>query len=167
MIPCAFVGFMGGSLYFGSLETDPLKPIMVRFLFIRCWKSLKLVSGNRSTYVLWRVHIRLHGYTPTTQPFNFPLIIRSGLGAVIGPSIGSMFWRIAYRRQLLQIDARDREFFQRIAKNRVDAALQSPTNPVPDYYGTYSSQHRVHSILIRSSNYSGEKVGSLHQYRQV
>lgn len=31
MVPCAFAGFMGGTLYFGSLETDPLKPIMVRF----------------------------------------------------------------------------------------------------------------------------------------
>lgn len=31
-IPCALVGFFGGSFYFGSLATDPTKPIMVRRL---------------------------------------------------------------------------------------------------------------------------------------
>ncbi|KAG6906519.1 hypothetical protein DXG01_013484 [Tephrocybe rancida] len=29
-IPCALLGFFGGATYFGSLETDPAKPIMVR-----------------------------------------------------------------------------------------------------------------------------------------
>jgi len=27
-IPCALLGFFGGAAYFGTLETDPLKPIM-------------------------------------------------------------------------------------------------------------------------------------------
>ncbi|KAF8969662.1 mitochondrial import protein Pam17 [Flammula alnicola] len=63
------------------------------------------------------------------------------------PTIGGSIWRFTHRRVLPQIDAKDREFFRRIAKNRVDASLQNPTQPVPDYY-------------------AGEKVGSLHQYRQ-
>jgi hypothetical protein len=29
MVPCALLGFFGGATYFGNLETDPLKPIMV------------------------------------------------------------------------------------------------------------------------------------------
>ncbi len=37
----------------------------------------------------------------------------------------------------MHIDAKDREFFRRIAKNRVDVSLQNPTQPVPDYYGIY------------------------------
>jgi len=68
-----------------------------------------------------------------------------GAGAIIGPTIGTSLWRLQYRRLLPLIDAKDHLFFQRIAKNRVDATLQSPTNPVPDYYG--------------------EKIGSLHEYR--
>ncbi|KAG8901698.1 TIM23 complex component, partial [Tulasnella sp. 403] len=51
-----------------------------------------------------------------------------------------------HRKALASIEARDREFYHRIVKNRVDPSRQSPMNPVPDYYG--------------------EKVGSLRQYRQ-
>ena len=58
-----------------------------------------------------------------------------GLGALIGPSIGTALWRSTHRRMLPQIDAKDREFFRRVAKNRVDVSLQNPTQPVPDYYG--------------------------------
>lgn len=30
-IPCALLGFFGGAAYFGALETDPTKPIMVSY----------------------------------------------------------------------------------------------------------------------------------------
>ncbi|KAF8912125.1 mitochondrial import protein Pam17-domain-containing protein [Gymnopilus junonius] len=69
-----------------------------------------------------------------------------GFGALIGPTLGASIWRFRNRNILDLIDRRDTEFFQRIAKNRVDPTLQSPTQPVPDYYG--------------------EKIGSLAQYRQ-
>lgn len=29
MIPCALLGFVGGAAYFGNLDVDPMKPIMV------------------------------------------------------------------------------------------------------------------------------------------
>ncbi|KAG6817777.1 hypothetical protein H0H87_003185 [Tephrocybe sp. NHM501043] len=112
-IPCALLGFFGGATYFGSLETDPAKPIM------------------------------------GIDPFFFYgacTVGCVGIGALIGPSIGSALWSARHRNQMALVDAMDREFYRRIAKNRVDASLQSPTHPVPDYYG--------------------EKVGSLHQYRQ-
>jgi len=69
-----------------------------------------------------------------------------GLGSLIGPTIGSSLWRLTHRHAMKLIDDREREFFQHIAKNRVDPSYQSPTNPIPDFYG--------------------EKIGSLHQYRQ-
>ncbi|KAH0583513.1 Presequence translocated-associated motor subunit PAM17, mitochondrial [Termitomyces sp. J132] len=112
-IPCALLGFFGGAAYFGSLETDPTRPIM------------------------------------GIDPFFFYgacTVACVGTGALIGPSIGAAAWRARHRNQLALVDAMDREFYRRIAKNRVDASLQSPTHPVPDYYG--------------------EKIGSLHQYRQ-
>ncbi|KDQ14553.1 hypothetical protein BOTBODRAFT_55402 [Botryobasidium botryosum FD-172 SS1] len=69
-----------------------------------------------------------------------------GLGYLLGPVVGGSLWRMTHRRTLARIEARDREFHQHIVKNRVDPSRQSATNPVPDYYG--------------------EKIGSLHQYRQ-
>jgi hypothetical protein len=68
-----------------------------------------------------------------------------GTGAIIGPTIGTFLWRMQYRRLLPLIDAKDHLFFQRIAKNRVDATLQSPTNPVPDYYGKSYIMNCCHS----------------------
>lgn len=67
-------------------------------------------------------------------------------GYVVGPSIGSTVWRVLNRKSVAKIDALDRQFFKHIARNRVDASLQSATAPVPDYYG--------------------EKIGSLRQYKQ-
>ncbi|KAI6109622.1 mitochondrial import protein Pam17 [Pisolithus sp. B1] len=69
-----------------------------------------------------------------------------GLGYLIGPVVGSACWRLTHRRTMGLIEEKDREFHKRIVKNRVDPTAQSATNPVPDYHG--------------------EKVGSLHQYRQ-
>ncbi|KAI0062351.1 mitochondrial import protein Pam17 [Artomyces pyxidatus] len=69
-----------------------------------------------------------------------------GAGYLVGPIIGSACWRLTHRRTMALIEARDREFHKRIVKNRVDPTAQSATNPVPDFYG--------------------EKIGSLHQYRQ-
>jgi len=69
-----------------------------------------------------------------------------GAGYLVGPIIGSTLWRVTHRRTMTLIEARDREFHQHIVKNRVDPTAQSATNPVPDFYG--------------------EKIGSLHQYKQ-
>ncbi|KAJ7436217.1 mitochondrial import protein Pam17 [Mycena latifolia] len=112
-IPCSMIGFFGGSLYFGSLQTDPTKPIM--------------------------------GIDPMMF-YGGCTVLCMGAGWLIGPSLGSTLWRVLNRKSIAKIDARDREFYKHVAKNRVDAALQSATNPVPDYYG--------------------EKIGSLRQYRQ-
>jgi len=68
-----------------------------------------------------------------------------GLGWLLGPFLGGNLWRLSHRKALKSIEARDREFYHHVVNNRVDAALQSPVAPVPDYYG--------------------EKVGSLTQYR--
>jgi mitochondrial import inner membrane translocase subunit TIM23 len=85
------------------------------------------------------------------------------MGALIGPTIGSAVWRLRHRHKIAVLDEMDREFFKRIAKNRVDASLQSPTNPVPDYYGMYDFGFCMLSLIL----FLGEKIGSLHQYRQV
>ncbi|KAE9398951.1 presequence translocated-associated motor subunit PAM17 [Gymnopus androsaceus JB14] len=97
-IPSSILGLAAGALYFGSLDTDPMKPIM------------------------------------GIDPFMFYGICTTacmGAGYIVGPSLGGRFGE--------RIDAMDRQFYERISKNRVDVTLQSPTS---------------------------ERIGSLHQYRQ-
>ncbi|KAG1728634.1 mitochondrial import protein Pam17 [Suillus paluster] len=110
-IPACILGFAGGLAYFGSLESDATKPIMIRYFS----------TGGCTVSCM-------------------------GLGYLIGPAIGAAGWRMTHRRAMNLIEAKDREFHQHIVKNRVDPTAQSATNPVPDFYG--------------------EKIGSLHQYRQ-
>ncbi|THH28497.1 hypothetical protein EUX98_g5692 [Antrodiella citrinella] len=91
---------------------------------------------------------------PTKPIFNIdPMVVYAvatlgcaGFGYLVGPVIGSYCWRLAHRRTMKLIEARDRRFHEHIVKNRVDPTSQSATNPVPDFYG--------------------EKIGSLNDYRQ-
>jgi len=87
----------------------------------------------------------IFGFDPL-YVYGFATMACGGLGYLIGPSIGSSFWRLTHRRTMSLIEVKDREFHKRIVKNRVDPTAQSATNPVPDYYG--------------------ERIGSLRQYRQ-
>lgn len=99
------------------------------------------------------------------QPWQRTTINASaGLGALVGPTVGTSLWRMSHRNNLALIDAKDAEFYQRIAKNRVDASLQSPTSPIPDYYGMPELFHLSPPI---EGSPPGEKIGSVHQYRQV
>lgn len=112
-VPAAFLGLSAGITYFGSLETDPTKPIF--------------------------------GFDPF-MVYGALTVVCAGFGALLGPTVGGSIWRMTHRQKLDQIDAKDREFLEHISKNRVNASLQSANSPMPDYYG--------------------ERVGSLHQYRQ-
>lgn len=102
----------------------------------------------------------------------------AGLGYLFGPILGSALWRFSNRHTMRLIEARDRQFHQHIVKNRVDPSAQSATNPVPDFYGEKTillqsernSLHELPCIVFKSLTIqilSGEKIGSLHDYRQV
>jgi len=78
--------------------------------------------------------------------FGLATVGITGLGYLCGPIVGSSLWRISHRKTMHLIEEKDKEFHRRIVKNRVNPSAQSYNNPVPDYYG--------------------EKIGSLHQYRQ-
>lgn len=83
----------------------------------------------------------------------------------MGPVVGSTCWRMTHRRTLKLIEARDRQFHEHIVKNRVDPTAQSATNPVPDFYG--KSINNPCALMLGDFACAGEKIGSLHQYRQV
>ncbi|KAI8063757.1 mitochondrial import protein Pam17 [Gongronella butleri] len=56
-------------------------------------------------------------------------------GFLAGPVFGDLMFKLAYRKYVPEMDARDKAFYERIKKNRADARLNSIRNPVPDYYG--------------------------------
>ena len=69
----------------------------------------------------------------------------AALGWLLGPTVGNAVFNFVHRARRRELDAKERDFFARIRKNRVDASGSSAGNPVPDYYG--------------------EKIGSVAGYR--
>lgn len=90
-----------------------------------------------------------------------------GVGYLMGPVVGSYFWRMTHRKAMNLIEIKDREFHNRIVKNRVDPSVQSPTNPLPDFYGESASADIFIVPFLIYTLSTGEKIGSLHQYRHV
>ncbi|KAJ5731881.1 Presequence translocated-associated motor subunit pam17 [Penicillium malachiteum] len=67
-------------------------------------------------------------------------------GWLVGPVVGNGLWGLVYRRFTPSVAIKEKEFFDRIRRFRVDPSTNSIANPVPDYYG--------------------EKIGSVQGYRQ-
>ncbi|KIW03291.1 uncharacterized protein PV09_05504 [Verruconis gallopava] len=68
------------------------------------------------------------------------------LGWLMGPFFGTAAFNLTYRSLTPQIAQKEKEFYNRIKKFRVDPTSSSMQNPVPDYYG--------------------EKIGSVADYRR-
>ncbi|KAF2259177.1 mitochondrial import protein Pam17 [Lojkania enalia] len=81
-------------------------------------------------------------------------IVVTGLGAIgflatgwlIGPFFGNSLFNVWYRNIRSEFEAKEREFYNRVKRHRVDPTSSSMANPVPDYYG--------------------EKIGSVADYRR-
>ena len=56
-------------------------------------------------------------------------------GWLISPFFGNAIWRALHRSQVVEFMKKERAFFERIKKHRVDPRGASTNNPVPDYYG--------------------------------
>lgn len=67
-------------------------------------------------------------------------------GWLIGPVFGNTIWKLLHRSGLSEFTLKERAFFERIKKHRVNPMGASTNNPVPDYYG--------------------EKIGSVQGYRR-
>jgi mitochondrial import inner membrane translocase subunit TIM23 len=67
-------------------------------------------------------------------------------GWLIGPIFGNGLWRLLYRKRVPQFTQKERAFFERIKRHRVNPSGASTNNPVPDFYG--------------------EKIGSVAGYRR-
>ncbi|CDR36690.1 CYFA0S01e03576g1_1 [Cyberlindnera fabianii] len=91
---------------------------------------------------------------PTQMIFGFdPFMIffagfmaATGVGYMFGPLLGSAVFRITAGKKINGFKSKNKEFLERVFRNRVDPSSQSFSNPVPDYYG--------------------EKIDSLKTYKQ-
>ncbi|KAJ5887632.1 Presequence translocated-associated motor subunit pam17 mitochondrial [Penicillium taxi] len=68
------------------------------------------------------------------------------VGWLIGPIVGNGVWGLVNRKFLPSVAVKEKEFFDRIRRFRVDPSTASLSNPIPDYYG--------------------EKIGSVGDYRR-
>ncbi|KAL4884442.1 Presequence translocated-associated motor subunit pam17, mitochondrial [Aspergillus karnatakaensis] len=68
------------------------------------------------------------------------------VGWLVGPFLGNAIWSIVHGKYKTAVAVKEKEFFDRIKRYRVDPSSNSIANPVPDYYG--------------------EKIGSVQGYRQ-
>ncbi|KAB8233440.1 TIM23 complex component [Aspergillus alliaceus] len=68
------------------------------------------------------------------------------VGWLIGPFVGNAVWGLVNRQYRQAFMIKEKEFYDRIKRFRVDPSSNSIANPVPDYYG--------------------EKIGSVQGYRQ-
>ncbi|KAI9788948.1 MAG: TIM23 complex component [Piccolia ochrophora] len=83
------------------------------------------------------------------NPFVILGILTAGCGVVgwlAGPLFGSAVFSLLHKDTKASMTMKEREFYGRIKRYRVDPSSQSLSNPVPDYYG--------------------EKIGSVRGYRQ-
>ncbi len=57
------------------------------------------------------------------------------LGWLIGPAFGNAIWRLSHRTRLQEFNIKERGFFERVKRHRVNPSGASTNNPVPDFYG--------------------------------
>ncbi|WWC65871.1 presequence translocated-associated motor subunit PAM17, mitochondrial [Kwoniella dejecticola CBS 10117] len=105
-IPTTFLGLFLGGGYFASLETDPSQ----------------LIMGIEAMYV-----------------YGGATLGCMALGYLAGPTVGSSLFSITHpsisKGKNSPLEVMDREFFNRIKRNRADPRFQSAQNIIPDFYG--------------------------------
>lgn len=77
------------------------------------------------------------------QPFGLdPMLVMgiwiatfTGAGWLIGPGLGSFVFGLVYRSGARGMKIKEKDFFGRVRRYRVDPSTSNVQNPVPDYYG--------------------------------
>ncbi|PSN60424.1 Pam17-domain-containing protein [Corynespora cassiicola Philippines] len=112
------------------------------------------ISAVATTFAGLRVFIEQGYDSSLSASFGLDPVMVTGLSAIgmlavgwlIGPFFGNAAFNLRYRSIRGEIERKEREFYNRIKRHRVDPTSSSMANPVPDYYG--------------------EKIGSVAGYRR-
>ncbi|KAL8748728.1 MAG: hypothetical protein Q9184_007122 [Pyrenodesmia sp. 2 TL-2023] len=104
--------------------------------------GLSLIQTNFDT-----ITATLHSFTGVDPIFMLAVatVATAGAGWLLGPVVGEALFRVVYRKQWGRMGEKEKDFYNRIRRHRVDPSLASYSNPLPDYYG--------------------EKIGSVKEYR--
>lgn len=60
-----------------------------------------------------------------------------GLGWLSGPSVGNALWRLSHRRLLPKLDAKDKDFYEHVKRNRVNPSKVKTPMSTPRQYPSY------------------------------
>ena len=84
--------------------------------------------------------------TDPVVSMGLAMVAATFLGWLLGPIFGNAAWRLLHRKGLPEFTIKEKAFFERIKKHRVNPSGAGANNPVPDFYG--------------------EKIGSVAGYRR-
>lgn len=73
------------------------------------------------------------------------IVASAGAGWLTGPILGTAVFNLLHGNVKEEMAAKEKDFYRRIKRLRVDPSRQSMQNPLPDYYG--------------------EKIGSVAEFR--
>ncbi|KAI4160583.1 MAG: hypothetical protein LQ342_005604 [Letrouitia transgressa] len=96
--------------------------------------GLTLLSSTASFERLSTLFGTTSGFDPIIA-VAISTVTAAGIGWLAGPFVGEAVFRLVYRRQWATMAAKEKDFYARIKKWRVDPSYSSMSNPLPDYYG--------------------------------
>lgn len=104
--------------------------------------STSVLSALLTSSISWNFLSNVE-IDPTQLIFGFDpfmiffagFITSGGFGFLLGPFFGNFLFKLKNKKILDEFNVKDKEFLNKIIKNRVDPSSQSFSNPVPDYYG--------------------------------
>jgi import inner membrane translocase subunit TIM23 len=87
-----------------------------------------------------------------------------GIGWLTGPIVGTAVFNWRNRKFKAQMDEKEKEFYRRIKRFRVDPSASSMANPVPGMFSSLRKSLFGNADLV--VDYYGEKISSVAGYRQ-
>ncbi|KMU78263.1 Pam17p [Coccidioides immitis RMSCC 3703] len=127
-------------LHTSLLPPPPLQP---KLLF--SWTGIPSSPSVIASQNFEALGAQIMGFDPFIV-MGLTTVACGAVGWLAGPVLGNAVWGMVYRKYKGAAAVKEKEFYDRIKRFRVDPSANSFANPVPDYYG--------------------EKIGSVQGYRQ-
>lgn len=136
-VPTTALGAVIGGSYFGTIEVWPGYSTIENFCLI-CPMTLQadpsaLIFGIEPVFI----YVSLQACSVQTSAGSCLLcqgaatFATIGLGWLLGSPLGTFAWRLMHRSKATQLEAKEREFFQHIERNRGNPARMTVSNPIP------------------------------------
>ena len=83
------------------------------------------------------------------------MVMQTGLGWLLGPTLGNTFWKMAHRAKMPQFQVKEREFFEHIKARRGDPKRSSVQNPIRGALFSFARKETLTEFI----DYYGESIG--------